>query len=93
MGIGLRPILNRRSSAQIQQAEWPIFLLDAGGVEDQLHVLTLLHEQSQQTVDFEGKDRVKDAYPADAWKRLVSLKNKYDPGNLFRMNQNIAPSG
>ena len=24
---------------------------------------------------------------------LVALKDKYDPDNLFRINQNIAPSG
>jgi Berberine and berberine like len=24
--------------------------------------------------------------------RLVSIKSKYDPGNLFRMNNNIPPS-
>lgn len=25
-------------------------------------------------------------------KRLVQIKNKYDPGNFFRLNQNIKPS-
>ena len=40
----------------------------------------------------EGKQRVRDAYPNDIWDRLIQLKNKYDPLNLFRMNQNIPPS-
>ena len=40
----------------------------------------------------EGKQRVRDAYPNYIWDRLIQLKNKYDPLNLFRMNQNIPPS-
>ena len=40
----------------------------------------------------EGENRVKDAYSKEAWNRLVQIKNKYDPKNLFRMNQNIKPS-
>jgi FAD/FMN-containing dehydrogenase len=37
-------------------------------------------------------DRVRDAYGADKYERLVALKDKYDPDNLFRGNQNIKPS-
>jgi hypothetical protein len=40
----------------------------------------------------EGEDRVKDAYAAPVYERLVALKNSYDPGNLFRLNQNIKPT-
>src|SRR5579859_1351232 len=40
----------------------------------------------------EGEDRVRAAYDADTYDRLVALKNKYDPANLFRLNQNIKPS-
>lgn len=40
----------------------------------------------------EGQDRVKAAYTPKVWERLVNVKNTYDPGNLFRMNQNIVPS-
>ncbi len=39
----------------------------------------------------EGEDRVKASYKEN-YKKLVELKNKYDPDNLFRVNQNIKPS-
>ena len=40
----------------------------------------------------EGAERVKSAYGAEKYARLVALKQKYDPTNLFRLNQNIKPS-
>ena len=39
----------------------------------------------------EEGDRLESAYGA-SYSRLVELKNRYDPGNLFRMNQNIPPT-
>ncbi len=39
----------------------------------------------------EGDTRVKATYGKN-YKKLVKLKNKYDPGNFFRVNQNIKPS-
>lgn len=41
----------------------------------------------------EGTARVHEAYPEDTYKRLATIKRRYDPTNLFRVNQNIAPNG
>lgn len=40
----------------------------------------------------EGPERIKAAYGPAIYSKLVALKNKYDPDNLFRLNQNIRPS-
>jgi FAD/FMN-containing dehydrogenase len=40
----------------------------------------------------EGTERVRAAYPAATWDRLVRVKAEYDPTNLFRRNQNVAPA-
>jgi FAD/FMN-containing dehydrogenase len=41
----------------------------------------------------EGEARVRRAYPGPTWDRLAGIKARYDPTNLFRMNQNIPPRG
>lgn len=41
----------------------------------------------------EGDARVREAYPGETWDRLVAIKNRYDPTNLFHLNQNIPPTG
>ncbi|HEY1299670.1 MAG TPA: FAD-binding oxidoreductase [Stellaceae bacterium] len=44
-------------------------------------------------LDAEETGRLRAAYRSSAgYRRLVALKNKYDPTNLFRLNQNIPPT-
>lgn len=38
----------------------------------------------------EAEDRVELSY-GDNYKRLASIKAKYDPNNLLRVNQNVRP--
>jgi FAD/FMN-containing dehydrogenase len=40
----------------------------------------------------EGEERVRAAYDPQTYQRLVQLKRKYDPQNIFRLNQNIRPT-
>ena len=39
----------------------------------------------------EGQDRVRDAFGPENHARLVEVKTAWDPDNVFRGNQNIAP--
>ncbi len=39
----------------------------------------------------EGETLMRASYGSDNYDRLVEIKTKYDPTNLFRMNQNILP--
>ncbi|HEX2025173.1 MAG TPA: FAD-binding oxidoreductase [Actinomycetota bacterium] len=40
----------------------------------------------------EGLERVREAYPGPTWQRLAAIKARYDPTNVFRLNQNIPPA-
>jgi FAD/FMN-containing dehydrogenase len=40
----------------------------------------------------EGEERVKAAYGAEKFDRLQALKDRYDPTNLFHLNQTVPPS-
>jgi len=40
----------------------------------------------------EGQEGVRAAYPGPTWDRLAAIKARYDPTNLFRLNQNVPPA-
>jgi hypothetical protein len=55
----------------------------------------LEQEDSGAYVNFlldEGEERIRAAYPGKTWDRLAEIKARYDPENLFRLNQNITPA-
>jgi len=54
------------------------------------------HSAAAPYINFMGEEsgeRVRAAYSPDNYERLVALKRQYDPHNLFRLNQNIDPTG
>ena len=56
---------------------------------------TALGDNGEAYVNFigdEGPERVRQAYPGQTWERLREIKHRYDPTNLFRLNQNIPPT-
>ena len=54
-----------------------------------------LHSTGRLYLNFpghgEGTNLVRDAFGAETYGRLQKVKRRYDPQNLFRMNQNIVP--
>ena len=59
--------------------------------------ITREHQTGETYVNFmeldaAGEERVRAAYPPEDWGRLVALKDRLDPDNVFRFNRNIAPS-
>ncbi len=56
-----------------------------------VHPYNLPGAYSNFMMDDEGEARVKATY-GENYSRLAELKKKYDPANLFRINQNIRPA-
>jgi hypothetical protein len=56
---------------------------------------TLHHGELDAYCNFvgdEGPERARACYPGATWERLREIKGRYDPTNLFRLNQNIPPA-
>ncbi len=52
----------------------------------------LAHGTYVNHLEDEGQDRIREAYPAQTWRRLTTLKARMDPDNVLRHNQNIPPA-
>jgi FAD/FMN-containing dehydrogenase len=44
-------------------------------------------------IDSDETDKVRSAFGAATYDRLVAVKDRYDPENVFHLNQNVRPSG
>jgi FAD/FMN-containing dehydrogenase len=78
VGVDPDPANNDRMSAWTREYHDALHPHSAGGA----YVNMMMHD--------EGPDRVRASY-RDNYDRLVEVKRRYDPANLFRVNQNIAP--
>lgn len=56
-----------------------------------VHPFNLAGAYTNFMMDDEGESRLKAAY-GDNYQRLATVKKKYDPANLFRVNHNIRPA-
>lgn len=88
---------HRQSKIMVNVATLYENLADAGRHEAWTKDTAAALQQSDEGayVNFlanEGEARIRAAYPGFTWQRLTEIKKKYDPDNLFRLNQNIPPA-
>jgi FAD/FMN-containing dehydrogenase len=78
VGVDPDPANNERMTKWAREYHDALHPHSAGGG----YVNMMMHD--------EGPDRVRASF-GDNYDRLVEVKRRYDPANLFRVNQNIAP--
>jgi hypothetical protein len=81
--VNVAAMFGRPDEAPVH-APWVTGLADALRQQDQGAYVGFLGD--------EGEERIRDAYPGATWERLTAIKRRYDPGNLFRLNQNVPPA-
>jgi FAD/FMN-containing dehydrogenase len=64
-------------------SKWVLELADALQQGDRGVYVSFMGEESAE--------RVRAAYPGSTWTRLAAIKARYDPDNVFRLNQNVPP--
>jgi hypothetical protein len=78
------------------EAEWDDAALDAAHIDwgrttmAALQPFTAAGHYVNDLVE-SGEDVVRSIYGDAKYERLVRLKRTYDPDNVFRLNQNVAP--
>jgi FAD/FMN-containing dehydrogenase len=58
----------------------------------EFHAALRPHMNGAYVNEIGQEGRIHEAYPPATYARLVEVKNRYDPTNFFRMNQNIKPT-
>lgn len=79
IGMWLDPADTGAEHRQWVQELWPAVAREGRGV-----YVNFLED--------EGETRRRSAYPGETYRRLQAVKQAYDPENVFRFNQNIAPA-